>query len=54
MLWQTEAEVTYVEGEGSLHGTELVQPILHEAGTVAAHGWHGLRLPVGGEELGNI
>jgi len=38
--------VTYIEGKRSFHGAELVYLGLHEAGTVTAHGWHRLRLPV--------
>lgn len=43
--------VTYIESERGFHGAELVYLSLHEAGSVAAHSRHSLRLPVGGEKL---
>lgn len=44
---------TYVQCERGFHGAELLHLSLHEAGTVAAHGRHGLGLPVRGKELGH-
>lgn len=45
--------VTHVQRERSFPGAKLLDLGLHEAGTVAAHGWHCLSLPLQGKELGH-
>lgn len=44
---------TYVERQRGFHCAKLLHLGLHEAGTVAAHGRHGLGLPIQGKELGH-